>query len=337
MEIGSHKIYLDQPFVFSGCLFVSFILIFGTAYVIASNTYRGATRHVIASNETRADLLAKVILEHQRAAIGVLRSYASRPEVIDSVKHRHFEETVRHLKCLVKDNPEIGAAFIADPTGIMWGNFPVHREALNQDLSYRDWYKGVIKSWNPYVSSVYKRVVGEKDLAVAVCTPGRDKKEKIIGILGATQTTLFFNRLIGEIGLNADSKITLVDQEGQIIYSNRVPYTREVMPYPLLRSIKQTVGRAKGNVEIHDPSDGDKVKYFFFEPIEGIGWSVFIEKEKTEVLRSELRQFIQMAVISALLLTAVTLFLVYHKQKHKQSVEMNPLPGLKPRVSGLLT
>ena len=333
------KVYsLEKPSIFISSLVVSFVLIFGVACLVAYNTYKTAINHTIRSNETRVNLFAKIILEHQRAAIGIIRSYGSRPLLVDSVKRRDFEEAVRHLTSLVKNNPEIEMAFITDPGGTLWANFPIFKEALSQNLSYRDWYKGVSKEWNPYVSTIYKLIVGEKDLAVAVCSPIRDEKGKVIGILAAAQTTGFFKKIVSEIGLDVDAKITMIDQEGHIIYSNRFPYRKEVIGYPSVEFVGRAMKGEKGDVEIRDSFDGDRVKYVSFAPVQGIGWSVIVEKSKNQVFQSAFLYLILIVVISLLIFMVVALSLVYLRERHKQMTALRESENrLRILTSQLLT
>jgi signal transduction histidine kinase len=324
--------------VFLFSLFVSFVLIFGVACLVAYNTYNHTIKYTIRSNETRANLLATIILEHQRAAIGVIRSYAHRPLLVDSVKRKNLEKAIGHLTSLVKNNSEIELTFITDPGGTLWVNFPVFREAFNQDLSYRDWYKGVSKEWMPYVSSVYKMIVGEKDLAVAVCSPIRDEKDKVIGILAAAQTTGFFKKLVNEIGLDPDSRITLIDQEGQIIFSNRFPYKKEIIDYPSFEFVTKALKGEKGDIKIRDSSDGDRVKYVSFAPVRGIGWSVIVEKPAGEVFQSVIPYFILIAAISLLIFMVIVLSLVYLREKQKQMAALRESENrLRVLTSQLLT
>ena len=189
---------------------------------------------------------------------------------------------------------------------------------MNKDLSYRDWYKGVSKEWKPYISSVYKLIVGEKDLAVAVCAPILDEKGKVIGILATAQSTAFFRKIIGEVGLNLDAKITLIDQEGHIIYSNGFPYTKEVIGYPSFEFVSKALKGEKGDVEVRDASDQDRIKYVSFAPIEGIGWSIIVEKAKSEVLRSEYSNFVLIGVSHFCIYGVVVLFLVYLRERQRQ-------------------
>jgi len=313
---GFHSIKESLAFPLS--LSVSFVLIFGIACLVAHNTYRVAINDTIRSNETRTHLIAKIILEHQRAAIAVVQSYANRPLVIDSAKKEDFEKAAWHLSDMTNNNPEIEMAYITDPSGTLWVNYPIFKEAFNQNLSYRDWYKGVSKEWKPYVSSVYKLIVGEKDLGVTICSPIRDEKGKVIGILAATQTTVFLNKILEDIELEADAKVTLIDQEGHIILSNRFPYKKEVLDYPSSEFLKKAVKGEKGHVRIRDSSDGDRDKYVFFTPVQGIGWSVIIEETRSKVFQSVFRYLIFIAVVSLSVFMAVALSLVYLRGRQRQ-------------------
>ena len=56
----------------------------------------------------------------------------------------------------------------------------------------------------------------------------------------------------------------------------------------------------KGNVEVQDSSERDRIKYVSFAPIEGMG-SVIVENAKREVLRSEYSYLVLIAAISFLI------------------------------------
>jgi PAS domain S-box-containing protein len=306
-------------------LVLAFLVIFGLAGIIGYKSCTKAVDGTIRSNETHATLLAKLILEHQRAAIGVLQLYADQPFLVDSVKKRDFEGTVEHLANLVKNNPEMDWPFITDSRGTLWVNYPVDRQAMNKDLSYREWYKGVSKERKPYISGVYKLIVGEKDLAVAVSTPIFDEKGKVIGILSTSQRTAFFQKFIGEVGPDPDTKTTLVDQEGHIICSNRSPYTKEIIGYPPFEFAKRAMKGDKGNVKVHDVSDRDRFKYVSFVPIEGTGWSIFVEKARSDVLRSEYSYLVLVGVTSLLIYGFAVLSLVRVRNRHRQIEELEKL------------
>ena len=314
---------LEKPPIFISILLVSFVLIFGVACLFAYHAYKDEVDHAVRSNETRANLLARIFSEHQRAALAVVRSYANRPLVIDSVKKKDIEEAARHLSNLIQNNPEIEMAYITDPMGTLWINFPIFKEAFNQNLSHRDWHKGVSKEWKPYVSSVYKLIVGEKDLGVTVCSPIHDEKGKVIGILAGAQTTAFLNKILGEFESEVDAKMTLIDQDGHIILSNLFPYKKEVINYPSFEFVGRAMKGEKGNIKIKDASEKDRVKYVSFAPVQEIGWSVIVEKGEGEIFQSIFRYLILIALISLLTFMVVVLSLVYLKGRQKQMVALD--------------
>lgn len=326
MPSTGEKVYLlERRHAFGLSLFVSFVIIFGAACILAYQSYSKSILAAIRSNETRATLLSKLILEHQRAAIAVLQSYADRSLLVDSVKRRDFEGTLRHLMELTKHNPEMDWPFIANPDSTVWINYPVDRHVLNKDLSHRDWYKGVSREWKPYISSVYNLLVGQKDLAVAVCVPIFDEQGTVIGILATAQSTAFFQKIIAEVGMSFGAKITLIDQEGHIIYSNAFPYTKEVIGYPHLPFVGKALKGEKDDVEVRDTANQGRIKYASFAPVEGIGWSVIVEKAKSEVFRSEISYLALIGVTALVIYGFAALSLVRLRKRHRQVKELEKL------------
>src|SRR4030042_5128996 len=209
-------------------LFVVFILIFGMAFAVAYHHHKDAVQHIINSNRSTAESLRNIILERQKGAIGILESYVSRRSLLKAVEKRDYYGALEHLFDLKQGNAEVEDVFITDQDGTLLANVPINKESHGTNLSYRDWYQGVRKEWKPYISGVYKRMVGEKDLAVAVCVPILDETGKVVGILGNTQITPSFGPVIDQVTLNPDTKISLIDQVGNVIYSNKIGYGKEL-------------------------------------------------------------------------------------------------------------
>ena len=79
-KINERSLSTKPPgFVFY--LLVAFLIISAAASLVALTVYRKATDNAIQSNRNRANLIAKIIAEHQRAAIGTLQSFAVQPHI----------------------------------------------------------------------------------------------------------------------------------------------------------------------------------------------------------------------------------------------------------------
>ncbi len=302
--------WITKPYstVFTAVAF--FLLIFGIAIFLSWRQFETARHNALTNDKTTANLLADLILEHNRATIGILQSYAHRPLFIDAVKNKDLAGVHRHLSTL-KKNAEIDLPFVTDTRGILRANFPVFPEAIGNDLSSRDWYKGISNHWKPYISTVFKLIVGEKPPAVAVCVPVFDEKEKVIGILGSSQRLGFLVDTIEQVPFSPYATVNVIDRTGQILYSNKVPYQENITGYRFFPILEAALKGKKQQIEMNDPQKDHEKSYLTVVPVGDIGWSVVIERSLKDIYRSEFKRFIEAGAISFLLFLLIILFLVY--------------------------
>lgn len=305
-------------------ILIIFFIFSVIAFIIGYGYYKDAIGNTIRSNKSTVNLLANIIREHQKAAFGIIDSYRRNPVLVNEVKNNNFNGIIRHLNLLKENNPEIDRVFVTDKYGILRANFPVHIESLGRNLSHLDWYKGVSTEWKPYISRVYRRIIAEKDIVIAVSAPIFDEKGNVIGILGTSQRTVFLGNFINQIEIEPDTKITIIDPVGQIIYSNRFIYEKEIIMYPLIDFVKKAGQGQKNDFKIKDPSDDNRTKYVSFAAIKGIGWSAIVEKGEKEVLKSLTPHFILISVISILLYALITISLNHFRKEliYKQMIQL---------------
>ena len=308
MKKASRAYYsIINPNSFLFTLIIIFILVFGAASIVAYKHYKSARLYAIAENKSTADLLSSLVYEHQKAATSILESYAQRPLFIDAIQKKDFHYVLYHLKSLNEHHTEMDALFISDQYGTVWANYPVSKESYGKNLAYRDWYKGVSKKWRPYISTVFRLIVLEKGLAVAVSVPVFDRKGNTIGILGSTQRTLFLATFIRANRLNPRKSITLLDQEGNIIYGDTVDYEKEITKYLHFSPIQEAIRNGKNILEIPDPVRGRKEDLLAFSPIKDMEWTVIVSEEKGAILRSETTYFIEIFAMAFLLFVCMTI------------------------------
>jgi signal transduction histidine kinase len=296
--------------------FLLMITFFITFHIIR-NHYQYVVKDTIATNTLTANLLSTLMYEHQKAAISILESYAQRPLFIDAVKKKDFQRALYHLKSLSEHHTETDALFITDQYGTVWANYPVSKESYGKNLAYRDWYKGVSKKWRPYISTVFRLIVLKKDLAVAVSVPVLDEKGKVVGILGSTQRTLFLTTFIKENIIDPEKSITLLDQGGNIIFSNAVPYQEKITKYPEVRVLEKALAGVIIDMEIADAKEKGSLSYVSIAPVKGIGWSVIVGQEKNAILKALYGYFILSAVAGFVIFLFLTVSLLYFRKEYK--------------------
>ena len=298
---------------------IAFLLIitFFITFHIIRNHYQYVVKGTIATNTLTANLLSTLMYEHQKAATSILESYARRPLFIDAVKKKGFHHVIPHLKSLSEHHTEIDALFITDQYGTLWADYRGGRESYGRNFAYRDWYKGVSKKWRPYISTLYQRVVLEKGLAVALSVPVFDTKGKVIGILGGAQRTPFLATFIKGNIIDPEKSTTLLDQEGNIIFSNTVPYEEKITKYPEVRVLEKALAGVVTNMEIADAKEKGIISYVSIAPVRGIGWSVIVGQEKNAILKPLYGYFIRSAATGFVIFLLISVSLLYFRREYK--------------------
>jgi len=302
--------WIAKPYSIVFTAIVLFILIFGIAIFLGWRQFETTRHNALTADKITANLLADFILEHNKATIGILHSYSHRPLVIAAVKNKDLAGVHRHLSDL-KKNADIDLTFVTDTHGILWANFPVFPEAIEKDLSNRDWYKGISSRWMPYISTVFKLIVGDKPLAVAICVPIVDEKERPIGILASSQRLSYLVDAIERVPFSPYTTVNVIDRAGKILYSNKFPYQESITNYRFFPILEPALEEIKQQIEMNDPQKDQEKSYLTVVPVGDIGWSVIIERSLKDIYRSEFSRFIETGAISFLLFLLIAFFLIY--------------------------
>jgi PAS domain S-box-containing protein len=308
--VGNLSDWIVKPYSIVFAVVVFFIIIFGIALFLGYRQFNDTRKNVLTADKTTANLLADLILQHNRATIGILQSYANRPLFIDATKKKDLAAIDRHLSDL-KNNADIDVTFVADKSAILLTNLPVFPESRGKDFSQRDWYKGISADWKPYISNVFKQIVGDKLLAVTVCVPIFDEKRRPIGILGNSQRLNYIDNTIEKVAFSPYTTVNVIDRAGKILYSNNISYLEKITDYRFFPIIEPAVKGKKQQIEMSDPQKNQGKRYLTVVPIGETGWAIIIERSLRDIYRSDLRRFIEIGAVSILLFLLIGFFLVY--------------------------
>ncbi len=302
---------------------VFFVCIVAAALIMSHRDFETARRNALDADRTTANLLAALLHEHNQATLGILQSYARRPLFVDAVRRRDVQSVSRHLADL-KKNAEIDLTFVTDPKGRLWANFPVYPEAIGRDLSGRDWYKGVSYRRYPYVSNVFKLIVGEQALAVAMAVPVFDGEEKIIGILGCSQRLSFLEQAIRQVPMDPYMTVSVIDRMGQTLYNSREPHRGDIKIYPSFPLVESVLEETTHQIETDARRQGGEKEYITAFPVGDCGWTVIGERPLRNIYRSAMSHFVETGIISILLFLLIVFFLSYLRRLflHRKTREL---------------
>ena len=285
------------------------------------------------SDKTTVNILQNLLSEHQRASLALLTSYASRPPLVKAIKEGDEETLNSNLAQLKGSDHEVDWLFLTDPKGVLFANYPVDKIVYGKDLSHRDWYKGVSKEWKPYMSTIFKLMVGRQELGVALCVPVFDQKGQIIGILCNTQRVAFLGAIIEQVPLNQYASVTLTDQLGQIVYSKTSPNAKEVVVYPFSPQIRETIHGLKDTHTVDTVELGNSGTYATIASLKEFGWTILLERESQGILLSNLSYYMRTAIIGILLYLVIVVFFFYLKNKFIKTILEQENEELEQRVA----
>jgi PAS domain S-box-containing protein len=301
----------SKPHALALAILVLFLLFFGAGYYNWRHDFSQDLEAALDSDKTAANLLADLLSEHERATLGVLQSYANRPLFVEAVKRRDFDGTISHLAQLVRNHKKIDIVFVADVNGVLWASYPFDDSPLNQNFSYRDWYRGVTEGWKPYVSSLYRRLIGSNELAVASVTPIFDGKGQPVGILANPQSVSFLASIIRQVPFGEHTRVTLLDQAGYTIYSNGSSPAGEIRAHPHFDFIDKAVREGRYLIETQYSKGANHAT---LAPLKDMGWILIVERSGRDTLITSLKHFAATGASYLLFFLILSLCLFYMRK-----------------------
>ena len=296
------------------CLALFLCLGAGTLFLCV-NKYQSATELSLKEDRTTANLLSLILEEHLAKVVKTMESYASRPLLVQAAKKKDAIRAHEHLANLVTTNPGIDSIIFTNEAATLWASYPLRPGAIGMNLTHREWYQVLRREWKPYISNAMTRLFGEKDLAVQVCVPVFEDQGKVIGILINTQRTVALARIIERVPLDPGCFCNVTDRKGNLIYSSRFAYDKELKPYPFFPVRNQIRNPRAQSVPVADPFLDGRTRYISYSPVAGCGWSVFISRDSRAILLGQARYYLQTTAIALLLFLTLTLALVYFRKQ----------------------
>jgi signal transduction histidine kinase len=278
---------------------------------VASTSVR---RMVQANNASAARITAELVRHDLDASLQLAQMFAALPGVIEAVE-RHDEETVRgQLRAVVQSYPHIDRAFVMDPQGLLWSDFPRAPESLGKNFAHRDYYQGVSRHWTPYVSEVFQRHAAPRPLVVALAAPIR-RDQQVIGILVYQYRLDAITDRLKSVQLGQSGYVFVVDHTGTLAAHPQVDlHFREYEEYAELEPFQQASQGQLDSGEYRDPLAASSLMVATFVPVP-VGehrWVVVAQQPAHEAyapIRQLVVQFSVAAIILAVVAVAVVLVL----------------------------
>ena len=237
--------------------------------------HRHAAKQALQEGTQLAQLSSILIDEQFEQSISFLQSYALRFRFREQWKNRDLSAVTVHLEQAHELRPGFAFFSVFELDGTLRAIYPPDEGVMNRNFAFRDWYKGVSRNWEPYVSEVYQTAVQPLELVVAVAVPIKDAQGQPIGILMAPyalDTISSWLRRIQELGAQT---VSVADQNGHLLAHPAIDVFQPPVDVSAYAPVRRTLAGESG-AGVFQPADED----FFvaFAPIPAFGWGVVVEQ-----------------------------------------------------------
>ncbi len=244
---------------------------------------RNLTETALARRQTAAFLAANLVKERLDHLKNLGVSFATRIRFRELVTQGKWEEAAAILQSVPADFPWVERVFLADQAGTLMADTPPLPQVRGQNFAFRDWYRGVSASWEPYVSGIYKRTAEPALNVVAVAIPifaqdgGAGGAKDVLGILVMQVRLDTFTAWSREINPDDAGSVSIVDQYGQAVSHPAYRPQDDIADFSGVRAVQKALSGEEG-VDIVPDADGGGEQIIAYEPVEQYGWGVIVQQ-----------------------------------------------------------
>jgi two-component system, sensor histidine kinase and response regulator len=216
-----------------------------------------------------ADLLSREV-DHLTALVD---SYARRPLLEQALARGRADAGVVGASLEeLEGRPEIAAAFLADRGGRILDVRPFDPTLIGKDYSFRDWYRGVVRTKATYVSSAYASAAPGRPRVVAGVAPVRGPGRETVGYIVAAYGVAAVRTFVDRVEMANDVALTVTDQEGSLLAGPGVEPSR-ILTLSREPWVAEALAGRSGMVE-RDGAHGTVLSAYASVP--GSGWAVAV-------------------------------------------------------------
>jgi len=248
-----------------------------TALLTYSTTRKDLTAFTLSQREAVAYLAATTVKEKFDRLADLSLSLASRVRFRQLISEGKWNEAIGILRNVPKDFPFVDRLFVSDINGTLVVDTPLLPDVRGKNFAHRDWYRGVTKSWKPYLSEVYRRSAAPQYNIVAVATPIKDEQERVKAILGVQIRLDALLEWTKHIDVGDEGFVFVVDKSGKIAAHPKLNLQGEIINFSEISIVQKVLRGAKGVEAVADRFDREQ-QLLAYHPVPGYGWGIIVQQ-----------------------------------------------------------
>lgn len=172
-----------------------------------------------------ATLTQAFVAEQTAGLESLVSAYADRltaSGALEPMPLGRTENVAAILNRLREARPDISVTALTDADGVLLDVRPNGPALAGTNFAYRDWYRGAVRTGQPYVSEVYQAASADQPFVIAasVVVRGRGTSGRpgpVLGVLAATYSLSSFQRFVDSYADDTGIRLAIVDQRGVLV------------------------------------------------------------------------------------------------------------------------
>ena len=260
---------------------------------------RELTESALARRLAIAQLAATNLTERFSGAAALATSLATRVRFADLVSQGQWHEAVQIMRSVPSDFAGVDRVFLSDVHGTLKADTPVLEGAVGKSFAYREWYKGVTRNWQPYISAAYRRAALPQRNVIAVAVPVRGRGGEVVGILVVQSELATFFDWARALPLGPKESLNVVDANGRAPFLSASRSSDELVDLSAIAAVQQLLRGRKGVEVAMDPGSGSE-QVFGFVPA-AHGWGIVTQEPASAAFAARDNQLRRLLVGYALI------------------------------------
>lgn len=259
---------------------------------------RELTEAAMARRLSVAQLAATNLTERFSGATALATSLATRVRFADLVSQEKWDEAVQIMRSVPSDFAGVDRVFLSDVHGTLMADTPHLEGAVGKNFAYREWYKGVSRDWQPYITAAYRRTALPQRNVIAVAAPIRSRGAVVGVLVVQSELTTFFD-WARALTLGPKETLNVVDANGRAPFLSGARSSDDLVDLSAIGAVQRVRQGGKGVVVEMDPRSGS-AQVFGFVPA-AHGWGIVTQEPASAAFAARDNQLRRLLVGYALI------------------------------------
>lgn len=315
MSAPSHSIprLLARPSIQWSLLALAAIALLGTALKSYRDIDKELTTVTFSRREAIAQLMAVTLEERFDRLVDIAISLSTQSQVQNLVSQGNWTDAIGFLHSVPRDLPQIERLFLTDPRGTLKADSPAVPGVRDRNFSHREWFEGVSRNWQAYVSPAYTRSAFPQMNVFAVAVPIKKAKGNVVGILGLQIRIENLLKRMQAVDLGPGGFVYIIDSHNKVAFHSKHPERKNMLDASLI-PVLQRLRSGQHGVEIaFDPMEQEE-SILAYAPLNRYAWGVVIQQPTRASLGLAVRdeQLVRLSIgyLLILLFSALAIFLI---------------------------